>query len=507
MSEGSASKKVPPAQPAGRLDSWKEIAGYLRRGQRTVQRWEREEGLPVHRLAHEKLGSVYAYQSELDSWWRSRAAGLPEEAPKAEERPTLAVLPFADMSPDRDLGYLCDGIAEEITGALSRVEGLKVASRTLSFQFRTPGADTREIGRRLKVATLLEGSLRKSGERIRVAVQLTSVETGFQLWNDRLDGDMGDLFTIQDRIAENVARALEVRLTKSEKPRKPDIRAWECYLRGREFYYQYSPRSIEFALKMFLKASEIDPEFAQAWAGLADCWSYVYLYSTRSETVREQADWASAKAVEMDPGSAEAQASRGLSLSLEGNNEAAERAFAEAIRLDPGLFEAHYFRARHCFVQGRLEEAAASYRAAMEARPDDYQSPLLSAQVAEDLGRPQEAAALRRRGIEIAEARLRLNPDDARALYMAANGLVAMGERGRGLHYAEQALAIRPEDPMLLYNVGCVFSLAGRHEPALDCLEKAAARGLTQRGWYENDSNLAPLRHHPRFAELVRKLP
>ena len=502
----------PPAQPGGRLDSWKEIAAYLRRGARTVQRWEREEGLPVHRLAHETLGSVFAYKSELDAWWSGRAATLAGSGPSpAEDRPSLAVLPFADLSPGRDHAYLCDGIAEEIIGALSRVQGLKVASRTFSFQFRKPGADFREIGRRLRVATLLEGSVRTSGDRVRVAVQLTGAESGFQLWSGQYDRQTSDLFSIQDEIAENVARALEVRLTRNEraalqKPPTADIRAFDCYLRGRQFYYQYSPRSMEFALQMFLRAIEIDPGYAQAYAGLADCWSYVYLYSARSAAVREQADWASAKAVAMGPLNAQAQASRGLSLSLGGNDEEAERAFEAAIRLDPGLFEAHYFRARHCFALGRLEEAAACYRAAMEARPDDYQSPLLAAQIWDDLGRPAEAAEARRCGIEIAERHLRLNPDDARALYMAATGLVALGDRSRGRHWAERALAIRPDDPMLLYNVGCIFSLLGSLEPALDCLEKAAALGLTQKGWYVNDSNLHPLRGHPRFRDLLGRM-
>jgi len=263
---------------------------------------------------------------------------------------------------------------------------------------------------------------------------------------------------------------------------------------------------MEFALQMFLKAIEIDPNYAQAYAGLADCWSFVYLYSTRSETVREQANWASAKAVEMDPRSAQAQASRALSLSLEGRNEEAERAFAEARRLDSGLFEAYYFHARHCFALGRLAEAKRLFYEAMAASPDDFQSPLLVAQIHDHDGQAEEAAAARRRGVEIAERHLRLNPDDARALYMAANGLVALGERRRGKEWAERALELRPEDPMLLYNVGCIFSMLGLPDAALDCLERAVARGLTQKGWYENDSNLDPLRDHARFRELLRKL-
>lgn len=504
--------QTPPAEAGDRLDSWKEIAAYLKRGTRTVQRWESEEGLPVHRLRHDKLGSVYAYRSELNAWWMRRGTELTETpGPDPDAGPSVAVLPFADMSQDKDQGYFCEGVAEEVRNALSRLQGIRVSSRTSSFRFRPHAADIGEIGRRLKVGTLLEGSVRKSGERVRIAVQLTNAESGFQLWSARYDRDVSDIFAIQDEIAENVVRALEVTLSRKEEtalqtPPTSDVCAYDCYLRGRRFYYQYSPRGVECALKMFLRAMELDPNYAQACAGLADCWSYIYLYSDRSEVVRQQADWASRKAVEMDPRSAQAQASYGLSLSLSGENEEAENAFLTAVRLDQGLFEAYYFYARHCFALGRLEESARLYQRASEARPEDHQSPLLVAQCYDALGRPSDAAAARKSGIRIAERHLELHPDDTRALYMAANGLAALGEKNRSRQWAERALSISPDDPMLLYNVGCIFSLLGLVDPALDCLEKAAARGLTQKGWYDHDSNLDPLRSHPRFCKLLQKL-
>src|SRR5512136_1983736 len=147
------------AQGGKRLDSWKEIAAYLKRGARTLQRWEREEGLPVHRLQHGTLGSVYAYPAELDRWWTQRSA---ERAPQdVAAEPSVAVLPFADMSRERDQAYFCEGIAEEITNALGRVEGLRVASRTSAFRVRPGATDSRDIARRLHVRTLLEGSVRK----------------------------------------------------------------------------------------------------------------------------------------------------------------------------------------------------------------------------------------------------------------------------------------------------------------------------------------------------------
>ncbi len=502
--------KLDPSPMQDRLDSWKEIAAYLKRGVRTAQRWEREEGLPVRRLKHDALGSVYAFRSELDQWWSSRQGetGQTASAP-ASRRPAVAVLPFEDMSREKDQGYFCDGVAEEIINSLSRIAGLRVSSRTSSFQFRSAGGNSREIARKLGVGALLEGSVRKAGDCLRIAVQLTDAENGYQLWTSRYDRELRDIFAIQDEIAEAVAQALEVRLTGGETVRKPstdNVRAYELYLRGRSYYYRYSPRGIECALQLFMRAVESDPNYAQAYAGLADCWSYVYLYSNRSDSVREQADWASRKALEMDPESAPAHASRGFSLSLSGKDVEAEAAFERAAALDPGLFEAYYFHARHAFTRGRRELAVSLYEQALRVRPDDYQSPLLAAQIYDSLGRSADAIAARERGIELAELRQEMNPDDARALYMAANGLVALGKCDKGRRLAERALSIQPDDPMLLYNVGCVFSMLGSIDQALDCLEKAAASGITQKAWYEHDDNLDNARQHPRFRRLIESL-
>jgi adenylate cyclase len=492
-----------------RLDSWKEIAAYLKRGARTVQRWEREEGLPVHRLQHETLGSVYAYRSELDRWWAARTPG--GTAPPAAGEASVAVLPFADMSQERDQAYFCEGIAEEITNALGRVEGLRVASRTSAFHFRPGTAEGREIARRLRVRTLLEGSVRKSGDRVRISVQLDDAQTGYQLWASRYDRDMRDIFAVQDEIARAVVGALRLALTPPQaarlwRPGTRDPGAYDGYLRGRALYEEYGTREVEAAIPFFSRAVEIDPLYPQAYAGLADCWSYLYLYRERSESNRCNADRASLQAVTLDPESAQAQASRGLALSISGRNGEAERAFEEAIRLDPSLFEAHYFYARHAFATGQAPKALRLYEEAMRARPEDYQSPLLAAQIYDDDARPGEAAAARRLGVERATRRLELEPDDARALYMAANGLAALGESDRAREWAQRARALRPDDGMVLYNVACVLALLGLPEDALECLDEAVRNGLRQRGWYEHDSNLDPLRSHQRFQKLLLEL-
>jgi TolB-like protein/Tfp pilus assembly protein PilF len=497
---------------ADRLDSWKEIAGHLRRGARTLQRWEREQGLPVHRLRHDQGSTVYAYKSELDEWMaRQSPAGELPAAAGEEAGPSIAVLPFADISREKDQEYFCEGMAEEIGNALSRLKGLRVASRTSAFQFRKAPADSREIGRRLRVSTLLEGSVRKAENRLRIVVQLTDAESGYQLWAQRYDREVSDVFAIQEEIAQNIVDTLEVTLSAEEsgvlqKPPTSNVQAYDYYLRGRKFYYLYNRRDVEFAIQLFARAVEIDPAFALAHAGLADCWSFIYLNAERSEHARQQADTASLRAVELDPASAQAQASHGLALSLRGRNADASRAFETAIRLDPGLFEAQYFYARHTFAGGEPEKAIGLYEEATRVRPEDYQAPLLMAQIYDDLGRHAEARASRERGISNAEAHLKLNPDDVRAVYMAANGLAARGESERALEWAQRALEMTPSEGMVLYNVGCIYSLLGKLDQAIEILERAVLHGLTHQGWFAHDSNLDPLRGTPRFENLLQQL-
>ena len=424
---------------------------------------------------------------------------------------SVAVLPFADMSRERDQEYFCDGIAEEIIGALTKIAGIRVAARASSFQFRGTGLESRELARRLRVRTLLAGSVRKSGDRLRVRAGLVDAVSGFELWSETFDREMKDVFAIQEEIARRIASALEVTLTLSEdaalgRPPTSDVKAFDLCLRGRKYYYQYTKREVAFALEMFQNTLALDPLYARAWAGVADCHSFSFLFMRREAPSIQKAEAASRRALELDPDLAEAQASRGLALSTEGRDAEATAAFDKAIRLDPGLFEARYFYARHAFACGDLVKAAQLYEEAEALRPDDYQSPLLVAQIYGDLGRKEQAEAARRRGVRKAEAVLRLEPDDTRARYMAANGLVALGERERGLLWAKSAAALDPDEPTVLYNVGCIYAMAGQAEEAISLLERSVDRGLTQRVWFEHDNNLDPLRAHPRFQALMGRL-
>jgi adenylate cyclase len=421
------------------------------------------------------------------------------------------VLPFADMSPQKDQDYFCEGIAEEIINALTKIQALRVASRSSAFAFKGRNQDIRQVGDQLNVSTVLEGSVRKAGERIRITAQLISVADGYHLWSERYDRDLEDVFAVQDEIAENIVRALRVVLTDEEKraidkPRTENVQAYEYYLRGRQFFHQFREKGLQFARRMFARAIEIDPTFALAHAGTADCSSFLYMWWDPSQANLEQGIAASDKALELAPMMAEAHASRGLALNLSKRYAEAEREFEAAIRLDPKLFEAHYFYARMCFELGRHEEAAAAFERAAAVRPEDFQTPSLIALAYDALGRRAESEAARVTAVRIIEQHLEFNPEDPRALYLGAIDLGYLGDRARSKEWADRALALDPDDAAVLYNVACAYAQLGLSEPALDCLEKATLNGAGLRSWIENDPDLNAIRSHPRFQEILTRI-
>jgi serine/threonine protein kinase/Flp pilus assembly protein TadD len=424
---------------------------------------------------------------------------------------SIAVLPFVDMSPQKDQDYFCEGIAEEIINALTKIQALRVASRSSAFAYKGKNQDIRQVGEQLSVSTVLEGSVRKAGPRIRITAQLINVADNYHLWSERYDRDLEDVFAVQDEIAENIVKALRVVLTDDEKraiekPRTENVQAYEYYLRGRQFFHQFREKGHQFARRMFARAIEIDPNFALAYAGTADCSSFLYMWWDPSEANLEQADAASQKALALAPNMAEAHASRGLALTLGKRHAEAEQEYETAIRLDPKLFEAHYFKARACFQEGRHEEAAKAFERAAAVRPEDFQTPSLVALAYDALGRKEESEAARRRAVRIIEQHLDLNPDDARALYLGAIDLCYLGDRERSREWTDRALALDPDDPAVLYNVACAYAQLGLVDKALDCLERGTLNGAGHRAWIENDPDLNAIRDHPRFKAILEKI-
>ncbi|HXV15490.1 MAG TPA: protein kinase, partial [Gemmatimonadaceae bacterium] len=285
---------------------------------------------------------------------------LPKAATSAAK--SVAVLPFANMSADPENEYFADGMAEEIINALSKIQSLRVASRTSSFAFKGKNEDIGEIGRKLKVSTVLEGGVRKMGNKLRITCELVNVADGYHLWSERYDREIEDVFEIQDDISQAIVKSLRVILSEGEKKaieNKPrtNIQAYDYYLRGRQFIHQLRRRSLEYARQMFNKAIELDPDYALAYTGVADSSSLLYTYFDARDFNLRQADKASKKALELEPDLAEAYVSRGIVSSLTHHFDEAEEAFAKALKLEPKLFEAAYWYGMGLMAEGRFEDA------------------------------------------------------------------------------------------------------------------------------------------------------
>ena len=439
--------------------------------------------------------------------------GKAATASAASRTPTsMAVLPFANMSADAENEYFSDGITEELINALSKLAGLQVASRTSSFALKGKNLDVREVGEKLSVSSVLEGGVRKAGNRLRITAQLINVEDGYQLWSDRYDREVQDVFAIQDDIAESIVQALKVVLSEDEKKAiekavpRADVEAYEYYLRGRQFFHQFRKSGLEYARQMFGRAIEIDADYARAHAGIADCCSFLYMYWDASEANLQRADAASRKALDLDPQLAEGHAARGLAVSLSQQYDEAQSEFETAIRLDPKLYEGYYFYGRACFQQGKKERALELFQQAVELRPEDYQAAFFVAQAHDALGNMAEHAVAVRSSLEVAERYLELNPDDARALYLGAVGLAQIGDTTKAEAWAHRALAIDPTDAGVLYNVACVHTQLGQNDEALRCLEQAVENGFGHREWIEQDPDLDPLRDDARFQALLKRV-
>ena len=463
--------------------------------------------------ASELLSDLRRLKRDLDSGAAAPARAQREEQPPPPARPpkSLAVLYFENQSGTKDDEYFRDGITEDIITELSKIQEIWVFSRSAVLAFRDKAASVSQVGQQLNATHVLEGSLRRAGNRLRISAQLVETHTGRSVWAERYDRQMEDVFAIQDEIAQNIARALRVMLSDTEKQaiaKAPtaNVKAYDYYLRGRQFFHQFRGKAFGFARQMFTRAIETDPNYARAYAGIADCCSFLYMYFESSDANLKGADAASLTALELDPDLAEAHAARGLAVALNKRYDEAAKEFETAIRLNPKLFEAYYFYGRALHGQGKMEAAAEMFRKACEVNPDDYQAPRLLAMALNALGRQDEAKTVDLRGLQVIEKHVQMHPDDARALLFGATQHLQAGNRDKCREWTRRALAIAPDDPVTFYNAACNYSLLGEVETAIDCLENAVTSGMAQKDWLDHDSDLDPLRAHPRFQALMQRL-
>ena len=445
----------------------------------------------------------------------SGAAAPPASAkprPAAEgDRRTIAVLPFVNMSGDPDNEYFSDGISEEILNLLTKLPQLKVASRTSSFYFKGKEIDIPMVAARLHVDTILEGSVRRSGNRVRITAQLIEVETDSNLWSEAYDRDLENVFAIQDDIASSIVNALNVTLNPKQRRSiqyvaTANAQAYDNYLRGRKFFYAWNRRDSLRAIEMYQRAIAQDPEYAMAWAGLADAYSMRYRFLEADAVYAAKALEASEQALHLDPDSAEAHASRGLALYINKRATEAEVHFETAILISANAFEPYFLYGACCSSQGNYLKATRLYLRAAEISPADYLPLIYLAQAYSEMQRKDEEMQVRRRTTVLIQRALDVNPHDARARYMGAANFATMGDKAKAQEWADLALQSSSDEPMVYYNAACTFAVLADSQRALDLLERAVKLGWGDRAWMENDSDLASLRNTPRFNALLASL-
>jgi TolB-like protein/Flp pilus assembly protein TadD len=448
------------------------------------------------------------------AWWLGRGKQDISSAPQTADHGTgersLAVLPFADLSPDKDQEYFTDGMTEELLNALGRVEGIRVPSRTAIFALKNKGLDIDEVGERLSVDTVLEGSVRKSGNRLRISTQLIQVADGFQLWSDVFDREFEDVFSVQDEIAQSIAAALSVTLADRTAPNSElggteDSRAYDFLLQGNQYANRGDVGSFEYAAELYERALELDPGYALAWARLGDVQGRLARWNGDPET-RRKAGESSRKAVEVEPRLAEGHMALAGHLADMGEREAAIREYEEAVRLNDQVPDLYWLYGNLYYTGGDLETAAKLWEKAAEVDPENMRVIQLLPQIYVGLDRQEDAQRARRRALALAERHLELNPDDLNSRLHQASGLLALGNREEGFEVLQMVLESGSQDERLLYNTACFYSLANEVELAIEALQRSADSGYANPDWTRNDSDLDNIRDHPRYPGLIEQM-
>ena len=537
------------SNPIDRLDSWKEIASFLRRDVRTVQRWEKKEGLPVYRHQHDKLGSVYAYRAELSLWFTGRQQGAPSasataQAAKLEDpKVKLAVLPFGDLSGSTDDTFFSDGLTEEMITQLTRLQPsrLAVLARTTAMHYNSTEQSLRELQRNLKVDYVLEGRVRRAGNRVRITAQLIDLEDHTQLWAETYERDLSDILKVQADIAQAFAGEINLAVTRSEQSRLADLAggirkvnpaAYESYLRARYHLQGLTPASIKNSIAYFEQAIREDSKYAPFHAGLAYAYGLLAIAPFDLLPPREampQAEAAAKRALELDDSLPEAHAALALVLHhYHWEWDKAEASYLKALECDANYYVAHLWYSWLLLALNRRKEAFAEIEQAMvaaqETDPQRIVTVLATRAAAHYLGREYEQAteafakAMQHSpdyfmlhyvlGRASSEAKPTAGSVGEIPLMDTAWGLVNAinGKKDQTLETIRALEAASKKRYVPATYFGMLYAVLNDKTKALKCLEKAyeeRADGLT---WLNVLPTLDSLRSSARFKDLLRRV-
>jgi serine/threonine protein kinase/cytochrome c-type biogenesis protein CcmH/NrfG len=447
-------------------------------------------------------------QSHRVSTSKSSGSFEPEAVPEK----SIAVLYFENMNSEKESDYFCAGMTEDIITDLSKLKELKVVSRTDVLPFRNKEVNTRQVGEALRVNYILEGSVRKAGNRIRITAQLVSVRDGYQVWAERFDRLVEDIFDLQNEVSEKIVDALKISLTDSERQlltQKPtdDLRAYDFYMRGRERLYLKGRRNTEQAMEMFQNALALDPGFASAYAGLAESYSTMYEWYDGNSSWLSKAIEMNQKALSLEPTSLDAKF--GIAMVYFHHRRFAEsrRTIEEILNEDPDFYPGHLRLGIIAELSNDLESARRHYRRAAELKPYDEDAWMFLAGIQKRRGKTEAAEEASLKVIEITARKLETSPEDVIVMSRLAEAYARFGGREEATTTIKRVLELEPNDGLAVYNCSCVYALLGEKEASLILLRRAFDSGFRSVAhWARADSGFDSIRGDEDFQTLLTEM-
>ena len=430
-------------------------------------------------------------------------------AAAAEKKPevSICVLPFANMSGDPEQEYFSDGITEDIITDLGKVSALSIVARNMAFSFKGAKGGVGEIGRQTKAAYVLAGSVRKAGARVRITAQLVNAANEAQVWGERYDRDLNDIFALQDEISRAIVAALKLTLLPEEKRAleqraTTNVKAYKFYLMARQFSVMGNERHQEIIVRLCKRAVELDPSYAAPWATMAIAQWDMHRRSACEEDGQEAAH----QAMRLDPRLADAHAALGAAHQGQGRYEIGLKACESALQLDPNSYEGNRIAGMCSMALRRYDDAIRYFEAAATVVDTEFTAASFAPQCYEAKGDAAGAVVASRRALTRIEAVIAAEPDHGRALGYGAGLLASLGEADRAKEWIERGTLLDPDNTILHFNFVCALTRLREFEAAIDLLSNVIDKGsqgwLT---WLDSDTDFDPLRSHPRFIEIVQQ--